>query len=60
MSKLNQGGATWLAIAAAMGAFDNLPRRSPKERDKRTEADIAERVEKQRAKLARRAKRVTR
>ncbi|MES2533324.1 MAG: hypothetical protein V4636_19935 [Pseudomonadota bacterium] len=44
-----------LGIAMALGAFDNLPRRSPKERDNRTEADIAERIEKQRAKLARRA-----
>lgn len=45
----------WLGIAAAMGAFDNIPSRSPKEKGKRTEADIAERIEKQRAKLARRA-----
>ena len=52
---MKRSDTAWLGIALAMGAFDNLPRRSPKERDKRTEDDIAERIEKQRAKLARRA-----
>lgn len=47
--------AALLSIALTMGGFDNLPNRSPREREKRTEADIAERIEKQRAKLARRA-----
>ena len=52
---MNKSSTAWLGIALALGAFNGLPKRSPKERDQRTESDIAERIEKQRQKLARRA-----
>lgn len=52
---MKKSSSALLGIALAFGALDGLRKRSPKERDQRTEADIAERIEKQRQKLARRA-----